>query len=132
MIDYAVYDSATGRILIVGQCREEDVPLQAGGYPGGISVAVSSRLSYRDHYMVEGQIANRPVLPIFDKMEIAADGVDEATLVGLPDPCRVIVDDVEHVVEGGSLSIASPMPATYVVEIKQWPYKDARYEIVAH
>lgn len=131
MTEYIVYDNTSGRILIMGHCREEDVSIQANGYANGVAVAVSSPPSYSDHYVVDGALTDRPMMPAFDKLELAADDVDVATLIGLPEPCVVKVDGIEHTILGGVLEISSAMPATYSIEIKHWPYKDVRYEIVA-
>lgn len=91
---------------------------------------------WSDTHMVvmdpEPRLEPRPSLA-FDKTSIVADGEDTATLTGLPDPCTVIVDDEAYEVTGGTLEIASDMPAVYRIEIEDpFPYLPFVAEITAH
>lgn len=83
-------------------------------------------------YFSDGEVKQRLPLPAtISKLTIAADDGDEAVISGLPDPVTVTVDGVEHEVTGGVLTITSPMPAVYHVEIDPWPYLPWRAEVVA-
>jgi hypothetical protein len=83
------------------------------------------------NYIVDGALAERPVFAAPDEIEIIADGSDSASF-SIPDPCALRIDGVDHVVEGGQLSISSDMPAEYVIELVQWPYVEKTVKVVAH
>jgi hypothetical protein len=70
----------------------------------------------------------RPVAS-FDKLTIAADGIDVAVLE-LPGPFTATVDGVAHAVTD-RLEIASDMPATYRVEVDRFPWLPLDVEITA-
>lgn len=79
-----------------------------------------------------GEVKQRQPLPAtISKLSIAADDADRAVISGLPDPITVKIDGVEHYVGGGVLTITSPMPAVYRVEIDHWPYLPWSAEVVA-
>ncbi len=83
-------------------------------------------------YLVDGVVCRRPNLEaIVNKTSIAADDADEAVISGLPDPITIKIDGEIYEVEGGSLTITSPMPAAYRIEVDQWPYMPWGVEIVA-
>ena len=54
-----------------------------------------------------------PLTAAWDKETISPDGVDEMVLSPLPIPCTVFVDEVEHVVNDGSLEFRANEPGTY-------------------
>ncbi|WP_342234660.1 hypothetical protein [Inquilinus sp. OTU3971] len=128
---FLVYAPSDGRIVANGAAARGVAEKQALYLEDRAVLIVDDQADPETMCIVEGAVEARPSLPEFDQTEIAADDTDVATISGLPDPCTVIVDGVAHAIEGGSLALSSPMPATYVVEIKHWPYKEARYEIVA-
>lgn len=82
---------------------------------------------------------DRPALRVsVDKTAIAADGLDAATLTGLPNPCEVVVDaddpDADTVaaeVAGGGFEFAAEVPGTYAIEVRRFPFLPFRQEIVA-
>lgn len=121
----------SGRILTVHQCSSA---LAAEGYPAqGRKVYVTSLPDARTDYVdAQDAVQPRPALAGFDKTAITADDTDAATLTGLPDPVTVHVDGVAHEITGGMLTITSPMPATYAVEIRDaFPYLPFTAEITA-
>ena len=115
------YDAETGRIHSSGTCDNSGYELQGSLYP---DLALTQQASDPEFdFVLDGMVIPRPTLA-FDKLTIKADGVDEATLPDLPDSCEVVVDGEVHVVEGGTLTITSDLPALYVIEIKAFPYMD--------
>ena len=82
----------------------------------------------RSWYAPGGVLTPRPVAS-FDKLTIAADGIDVAVLE-LPGPFTATVDGVDHAVSD-RLEIASHMPATYRVEVDRFPWLPLDVEIVA-
>lgn len=73
----------------------------------------------------------RPTLAGFDKTTIAADGVDEAVLSGIPDPCTVLIDGQPHEITGNELRISSTTTASYRVAIDHWPHMPFRAVVTA-
>ena len=139
MPGYVTYETETGRIFGSGSVSEEvDLPLQTNGRADLSVLELSSLeedldggLNDRLIYVVDGELEARPVLE-FSKLNIAADGVDEAVLANLPDPCTVVINGEPHEVTGGSLELSADVPATYVVEIRDpFPYQRFRAEVVA-
>lgn len=93
--------------------------------------------------ILDGQqiVAERPDLVVFvenDKTTIQADGVDETTLTGLPDPCEIIIDDPDPTVEtqrievaGGGFIFAAENPGVYTIEVIRFPFLPWKVEITA-
>lgn len=87
----------------------------------------------------EPAVQERPAMQArADRTAVAADGVDEATLTGLPDPCTITVDaddpDTEtsvHEVAGGGFVFAAETPGTYSVTVDHWPFLPWRVEFTA-
>lgn len=126
---YAICNASTGEILRLVTCTADQVSLQVGANEEAIEAAAGELDT--THYAVAGALVLRPTLGGFDQTAIVADDVDVASITDLPDPCTVAVDGVEHEVTGGTLSISSPMPATYTVRIDCFPYLLFEEEIVA-
>lgn len=126
---FVVYETATGRIVKYGVCAAADIELQAG--PGEAVLAVAAGVRDSTHYVAAGEIAARPAIA-FDKMVIAADGIDTATLAGLPDPCTVVIDGDEQVVTGGTLEFSAAAPGAYRIQVLDpFPAREVDAEIVA-
>lgn len=126
MAKFTIYNPATGEIIRSGSCTESDVELQPQEGEALVRGAANDLL----HYVVDGVIVDRPTFSI-SKTEIVADDVDGAVIANLPDPVTVKVDGIAYEVTGGAVSISSPTPATYKVEIDHFPYQLFRTEIVA-
>ena len=85
------------------------------------------------------RVEDRPDLVVsLDTAEITADGVDAATLTGLPDPCTVVIDADDPTVEttvtevgGGGFVVTASDPGTYAVEVRRFPFMPFRVEITA-
>ncbi|WP_353640748.1 hypothetical protein [Mesorhizobium sp. WSM2239] len=128
IVPYTVFDLATGEILRSGLCQSDVVDLQATDpLTQGVLAEASDDII---HYVLAGVKTLRPAFSI-SKTEIAADDIDEAVIAGLPDPVEVAIDSVTHTIEGGTLTLSSPMPATYMVKINHWPYLPFTAQITA-
>lgn len=114
-VNYAVYDTATGRILRYGACPAEQVALQSRVGQWALLLPACSP-SPVGHYVADGVLVPQTVLAGFDTLTIAADGVARAVMV-VPDPCEVWIDDVLHRVAGGVLALTADHPGVYVVTI---------------
>lgn len=85
------------------------------------------------HYVDNGQLRPRPVLPVqADRMVILADGHDAATLSGLPAGTVAALDGTTVTVAAGTLAVTTTLPATHQVALTCWPYQDTVVEITAH
>lgn len=86
-------------------------------------------------YVFDGDIVDRPSMSgTLDKPEILADGVDEATITGLPTECNVTVSgpvDGSTPVTNGTFAMTADIPGIYMVKIESWPYLKQEFEIVA-
>jgi hypothetical protein len=73
-----------------------------------------------------------------NKTTLVADGVDSITLTGLPDPCQIIIDDPDPLVEtttttvtGGGFVFVADDPGIYTVEVRRWPFVPFKIEFTA-
>jgi hypothetical protein len=142
MPEFAVYRVSDGRILRSGSVSHAaDVPLQTGGEAGvavlnlgdGDGVQIDDRAWMASVVHTVPALAPRPTLA-FNKLEIDADGTDEAVMTGLPASCTVRVNGVPYSIPDGVLRLAADVPATYVVEISDveaFPFQKFRAEVVA-
>ncbi len=116
---YSIYETATGLIKSVVEGMEFTVLA-----PEGHSLLVG-RYSPGEYYVVDGEAVERAAMtPSISVSEIAADGVDECVISGLPDPCRVQVNGAFYwlgEVAGGSLTITSTEPGTLSVTVLNNP-----------
>jgi hypothetical protein len=120
-----------GRIRKVGLCADDDIPLQAG--PGMGAMATSSRANPRTEYANLQDATIVPRLPLgatWSKTTVTADGVDEAVLQPLPDPCTVYIDGVAEVVVGGALELSLEAPGVYRVSIDEVQHLPQEWEII--
>ncbi|OWZ90492.1 hypothetical protein B9J07_28310 [Sinorhizobium sp. LM21] len=123
---FTIYDPETGAIKRSGYCRQGDLEIQV--CPGEAAIFNQSGNDVTQ-YVLDGVIVDRPAFTI-SKTAIAADDTDEAVITGLPDPVWVVIDGHPFEVTGGTLSVSSPMPATYHIGIDHWPYMPFDTEVV--
>lgn len=84
------------------------------------------------NYVTAGAITARPLLPEWDVAAISADGIDAATLTGLPDGCDVrIGDGAWTAVQDNEVVFTADVADTYRVEVRGWPYVTRVQAIVA-
>jgi hypothetical protein len=122
-----VHGLATGEIVqVLTGVPEEMVAAQPGEGQGVLITDAGD--GGRSWYAPGGVLTPRPVAS-FDKLTIAADGIDVAVLE-LPGAFTARVDGVAHAV-ADRLEIASNMPATYRVEVDHFPWLPLDVEIVA-
>ncbi|MBP0438413.1 hypothetical protein [Tianweitania sediminis] len=78
------------------------------------------------------QIRPRPRLVVqTSKTVIAADGVDEAVISGIPAGVSFTVDDELFIADGEPIQMRSTLPASYRLAINHFPYLAFEMEIVA-
>jgi hypothetical protein len=122
IVSYITYD-ATGRIRKTGTCAEANVELQAE--PGISAKSVTVPCGDMTHYVDTGTEAvteKGSLAAGWNKQVITADGVDEAVLSGLPEPCTVYVDGVPEEVLDGSLEFSVEDPGYYRIVVNEVMY----------
>lgn len=124
---YALYDQE-GRIRQSGSSSNR---ASVAAPPGLYVIETDHKPDPATEYILGDTLVDRAILPDFDKTEIAADDIDVATIIGLPDPCIVSIDGVEHTITGGSIELASSMPATYEVSIDVVTHQARSWDITA-
>lgn len=83
-------------------------------------------------HVIDGELRARPHMGVsIDKTEIAADGIDKATVSEIPLGATVFVDDVPSDHIGHTLELTSDMPATYRIKIEHWPALPFEIEVTA-
>lgn len=127
----ATYRYTDGEILWVTDMKPEEADHQVAALPDMFLdwVSVDGRIDTHTNWVVGGVVTPRPVLA-FDKLEISADDVDVAVL-DAGETFTAVIDGIEHTITGGLLEISSPMPASYQISIRLWPYQDFDATVVA-
>jgi hypothetical protein len=144
-----IYKKSTGEIVEVGgfSCDEDFVDMnfavRVDAYGGAEHDVIDSPADPEVHYVyIVGETASvieRPPIPYqIDKTTITADGVDFLTISGLHNPCDVIVDDPDPLVEtstitvtGGSFEFSAEDPGLYTIQISRFPFLPMTLEITA-
>jgi hypothetical protein len=126
VIRFARYDQ-DGRILGIGVVPNEMFAIQQQP-----NIVAEWPATDSTHYVFDGELLDRePLGASWDKTEITANGIDEATLSGLPDPCTVRIDGEPHVIVGGQLELSATNPGSYLVQINEVAYLSEQWEITA-
>lgn len=135
---FVVYDSATGLIKRVGSAMDGGggagtASSQAGaGESVLIGVSASPETEYVD--VATGAVKPRPTLGLsIDKTTIVADGVDAATISGIPAGAQyaIIGTSIGGTVNDGTLEVTSAKKGKLEVIIEHPPAIPWRTEILA-
>lgn len=115
MMRVVLYDTRSGHILAIGDA--ESMVRRMDDH-GDIAPLVSG-VTDASHYVSNGALTAREVwdTATLDRANIAADGVDVATLSGLPDPCWLDVNGATMNVVGGVFEITAAVPGLTIVEM---------------
>ena len=145
----SIYHLGTGEVKSTGGIQFEtdlkDIQVAAALAPWGADThgLIEESLDPLTKYVYtldnERFIADRPPIPYqIDKTTITADGLDFLTISGLHNPCDVIVDDPDPLVEttvttvtGGSFEFAAEDPGLYTIEISRFPFLPMKLDITA-
>lgn len=103
---------------------------------GAVAVETAQPMPTRDfplHRVVEGTVVSRAAMePVVSATSIAADGLAECVITGLPNPCGVSLRGQPSVqVAGGSITLTSTEPGPIAVLITADP-THAPWEITIH
>lgn len=135
---FIVYDASTGLIKRIGSAMAADggagmASAQAGaGEAVLVGVSANPETDYVD--VATGTIKPRPALSLtIDKTTIAADGVDAATISGIPAGARyaILGTSLGGTVNDGTLEVTSTKKGRMEVIIEHPPAIPWRKEILA-
>ena len=107
-MQFISYDSM-GRILFYRTMAAEDVEL----YPNENLIAVDTNYSDKTYMIKDGQITQRPTMPLT---------VTGSVIIGIPQGATVTLGEQSFTVDDGEADIEG---YTGVVKITCWPYLDA-------
>jgi hypothetical protein len=131
MISFVIYDEA-GVILQAGAVPEALLEDQAG--EGRFVLAGEGH--WDTHYVVDGQLAERPVMPVeMSATEVAANATDEVVISGIPEGAAVKVigrGGGEGVADGEPLHLTFAQAGRYHVMATLFPYQDWKVSIHAN
>lgn len=142
------YVVSTGEIksTTFHSCEESHKPLVItntrifwGPEYGVIEAASSPDLQYVARLGEEDVVLDRPQIPYtVDKTTIFSGGEDFCTISGLHDPCEIVIDDPDPLVEtttatvtGGGFEFDAANPGTYTIQISHFPFLPLTLEITA-
>jgi len=135
-VQYVEVDD-TGKIHGQGTCQPEVAGLYSPIDENNMLVWFVDQLELStdfDKFYYDGtEVLLRIVAPVqVSKATITADDVDEAVITGIPASATVELDGAPiDGLEGDTITITSPMPATYRVRVECWPFLPFEVEIVA-
>lgn len=144
-----IYKKDTGEIVQTGMiwCEDDMIEVNFNArltYYGAETHSIINAEANGDTQYVaflgeQNLVIDRPPVPYqIDKTVITADGDDFCTITGLHNPCEVVVDDPDPLVEttittvtGGSFEFAAEAAGTYTIEISRFPFLPMTLEITA-
>lgn len=120
---FVIIDTVSGRILQSG-IAPEGPPVELIEDPVTQELIEVDRQYSCNHHWFDGVTFQERVLLAagWDTQTIDADGVDTATLTGLPVPCQVHVDGVPYDVDDGSFEFTAVAPGDYHIWVDHPEY----------
>ena len=130
MIDYAVYDKDTGRVLRTGVTNQ----LHVQAISPNEKVLAGKGLP-STHYVLGNVLTERPANPAWISTDgIEANGTDEAAVGAIPNNSRVTVDGPvsgSFVVTDGQFLFTTEVPGVYEIEVFSFPERNKHFTVVA-
>jgi len=122
------YDTTTGKIHGNHGRPGWELPALAPGR----ALVLTNELQHSKYIRVsDGAIMDKQNLSaVWSKTSIVANGVDQAVLVGLPDPCPISIDGTE-IQANGELQFAADTPGYYKIIVDHPHYFPEEWEIEA-
>lgn len=143
----AIYHIGTGEIVSTGgiqfldEFKEQQVSAAVAPWGAADHALIEAEAMTNSHYVItlDGSpiLADRPPIPYrIDKAAVVVGTEDFATISGLHDPCEVVIDDPDPLVEtmtvtvtGGSFEFSAETVGIYTIQIKKFPFLDLSLEI---
>ena len=131
MSNYTIYDPGTGKVLQSGTTSVISDASLLIPHPGMAVLRVTS-VPNSDH-IVGGAVVPLDPLPVtVDKVAIAADGTEELTISGIPDPTAVRTSDgAAYVVSDGEFIFTADQEGEYWIVLESPFYLKYKVEFNA-
>lgn len=117
MKNFVVYKTTTGEILRTGRAPDDMLTIQAGA---GETV-IEGTANDATQYVAAGVVTNKPPMGCtINKTTMLANGVDSATISGVPNPTTARVSGPASstaTVIDGTLQLTFDLPGTYKVAL---------------
>lgn len=87
-----------------------------------------------DHYFNTAltTISLRPEMPAsISALTLEANGIDSVSILGLPIPCTINIDDNTYEVEDGEFEFTTDLPGIYKIKAESFPYLPKEWEVTA-
>lgn len=119
---FIVYDTRTGVIGKIVTCPPDMIELQVN--PDNYETYIEGEADDSIHYILNGVLAMRPENPsIIDKVTMAANGVEIATISNIPNPSTVMIPQIlMYTITDGILQFSVDTPGEYKITIQGAPY----------
>lgn len=144
-IKYNIVDESTGMIVSQLGADLEIAPdaVSINLQPGFVAYEGEDADTPDEFYYVDDVKTERPEFTSvgsWNKLAIMANGVDDATFTGLPNPTTIGItvpaglglDIPGDIIEtSGSFSLVTSVPGTYYVVFESFPYKQGQYTVEA-
>lgn len=131
------YELATGRIIDVMKATETDIDAAFAAdcdplVHGYMLQSADPSRCYVDTSVTPHRLRER-VAPqaVCNKVYIAADGVEAATISDLPDPCTLLVNGVSTPVTGGNYAFTTSVADGHLIIFNEPPYARQVWQIAA-
>ncbi|AWK90343.1 hypothetical protein [Azospirillum thermophilum] len=122
MRSYTAWDRATGRVRQACSGPEATAELSFPGYAILWDVMLDAAREYVDPST--GEPRPRPILDGLeaDKTSIQADGLDTATIRGIPAGAIVRIGALQYQMDEPTLEFSTIFPGRYAIHVESWPY----------
>ena len=123
MITYFVYEKPSGRITNKISNQPLDHLIDRDDIGVFLLVDYFEGTGWT-HYVVDGQLVERPTLAITQSADsIVADGVEVLTVVGAPEESIFTLYGPNHDTWTGDNEITVDVPGRYDLHVECWPYQ---------
>ena len=128
MKNYIVYTNA-GVILRTGVCPQDSLLLQAVESDSYVTEGIANDVT---QWVDNGTVKDKEEFPaIISTLTLEANGLDSVSILGLPTPCTIKIDDNVYEVEDGEFEFTTDLPGTYKIKAESFPYLPKEWEVTA-
>lgn len=123
-----VHNPTTGQIMRTAWVTESEAALQAKPGEAVLVLDAGDQILELTSWVDGGALASRPAMPVsIDRSEIAADGVDEATVTGVPPGATVEMagkPGAPVAVDDGEVVFSTPVAGEHRLIVRAFPFLD--------